>query len=328
MADSNALTAAATQRATTLIDEIKRQSQPRRWPWQEKTVRDLINEGRSELVDRALERSNKLTSAAAEQRDELLSTFQRQSQPRRWFWQEKTAYDKFGEQRARIADSAIERATALAELANERRQYLVEEARRQSQPRRFFWEAPTLRDKIESKPVGLRTQLQPSRWPWQEPTLRDKLEDRREELRAALADTLPAVQGSAEEALARASLTARRTGQAIAATPQRIGSLASSTAGTLVDSGQGLATRVGDTAESAASSIKAAAMVPVDAVSGTVAASRRGVRRSMRLFRTLIWGILIGAAIGIVLAPRAGQETRRNLQDLWERVMELIPASS
>ncbi|MBC8159963.1 MAG: YtxH domain-containing protein [Roseiflexaceae bacterium] len=41
-----------------------------------------------------------------------------------------------------------------------------------------------------------------------------------------------------------------------------------------------------------------------------------------------MWGILIGAAIGVVLAPRTGQETRRNLQDLWNRMIELIPASS
>lgn len=301
MADSNAFTVAVAQRAATLMNEIKRESQPRHFFWQEKTVRDLLNEGGSDLIESALERTNKLASAAAIQRDELLSAIQRESKPRRFFWQEKTTYDKLGEQSTRIADSTVERAAMLTALANERRQQLVEEARRQAKPRRFFW---------------------------QEPTLRDKLGHQHDGLRATFAGALPAAQGSAEEVLARASLTARRTGETIAATPQRLGSFASSTAGTLIDSGQGLATRVGDTAESAASSIKAAAMVPVDAVNDTVAASKRGVRRSVQLFRALVWGVLIGAAIGIVLAPRAGRETRRNLQDLWGRVMELLPASS
>ena len=350
MAKNTELTLPGAQRAAELMAEVKRQSQPRRFFWQEKTVRDLLNERRADLVDQAMERSTRLAATAAAQRDSVLAEVKRQSQPRRFFWQDPTAHDKVMAQRERIATSAIERANALADAAAERRDALLAEAQRQTQPSRWPWQQPTLRDKAEAQRAALVAQTQPSRWPWQQPTLRDKLEDRRNELQGTIADVLPTLQDKAAETSKQIQRGARSTAtavqQQVSAAPQRFSQVADDIAGSSQELASRIADRANETAssvraaaEDTASSVRAAAMVPVDAVRGgveagqqavanTVEASKRGVRRTVRLGRVFLWALLIGGIIGLLLAPRTGEETRRSLQKLWNSITELLPNSN
>ena len=310
------LAAVTSQHAASLMGEIKRQSQPRRWPWQDKTVRDLIDAGRADLAEIAVDRSARLTNAALTQRDALRETIQRQSQPRRRPWHSKTAYDRVAEQRAALVEAAAARSAELTEAVTAQRDRLLAETRRQASPRR---------------------------WPWQEPTLRDKLEGHSDTLRGTVTDGLATASttGSRLTEQARSSIadTTDRVQTALTAAPGRIELAAQQAADSLSDTRQQVAKRFSETTDAATSSVKAAAMVPVDAVRGgveagqhavseTVAASKRGVRRGVRLLRVMMWALLFGAAIGILLAPRPGEETRRKMQELWANIMDLIAPSS
>lgn len=350
MAKNSQWAAPISQRAVALAEEIRRQSQPRRWPWQEKTVRDLLNERRADLAEVALSRSAQLAAAATEQRDSLLAEARRQSQPRRWPWQQQTAYDKFAVQRERLASAALDRATALTDAATIRRDQLLAEARRQSQPRSWPWQEKTLRDKLEDQRRTLAAQTKPSRWPWQEETLRDRFDQRRGELRdqfdqrrgelrGTIADTLPTIQESAAAAAERVRLGALSTADLVqnqlSQAPQRW----SDATDVLRENADLAAQRVRERAELAATTAKSAALAPVEAVrsgvetsqqalSDTVEAGKRSAKRGVRVGRVFLWALLIGGIIGVLLAPRAGEETRRNLMALWNKIMETVAPSS
>ena len=332
------LAAVTSQHAASLMGEIKRQSQPRRWPWQDKTVRDLIDAGRADLAEIAVDRSARLTNAALTQRDALRETIQRQSQPRRRPWHSKTAYDRVAEQRAALVEAAAARSAELTEAVTAQRDRLLAETRRQASPRRWPWQEPTLRDKLEGHSDTLRG------------TVTDGLATASttgsrltEQARSSIADGLATASttGSRLTEQARSSIadTTDRVQTALTAAPGRIELAAQQAADSLSDTRQQVAKRFSETTDAATSSVKAAAMVPVDAVRGgveagqhavseTVAASKRGVRRGVRLLRVMMWALLFGAAIGILLAPRPGEETRRKMQELWANIMDLIAPSS
>lgn len=308
-------TAATLQRIVALLNEIKRQSRPRRWFWQEKTIRDLIDEGRADLVEVALAKSTALAAAAAQRRDELRAEVGR-FRPARWSKRKKSPQERVADQSMQIAEAAIERATVLVDAARTKRERLIAEARRQSQPRR---------------------------WRWQKKTLRDTFDERAAAIGATVVGTVPAVRETAREAASRvqhgftaaphklgdvvgtATGTVKETTQHVA---HRVVGTADTAVSTVREAGEHVARRVGGTAGSAATSVKSVAMVPVEAskhaVSETVESGKRSVRRGVRLVRALMWGLLIGIAIGTLLAPRPGEETRRNLQDLWDSVLNLF----
>jgi len=139
-----------------LAREIARQSRPRRFPWQAKTVRDLIDERRGELAETAASRSLELAQAALEYRDQLAALAGRQSRHRRFPWQAKTARDRLDEQSAQIMQLAAEQSSILAREAVARRDELLTELERQLHPRRFPWQTKTARDQMEAQNKRLR----------------------------------------------------------------------------------------------------------------------------------------------------------------------------
>jgi gas vesicle protein len=95
--------AAEVAKRKDMLVAAAQQSQPRRWPWQKKTIRDRVSERSVELATIAAERGAQLAALAAERRDALVAAARRQSQPRRWPWQTKTARDHLDEQGTRAA---------------------------------------------------------------------------------------------------------------------------------------------------------------------------------------------------------------------------------
>src|SRR2546421_515965 len=104
--------------------------------------------------------------------DGLLAAAREQSRPRRWPWQPKTVRDRVGERSAELAELAAERSAELAALAAARRDVLLQEARRQSQPRH---------------------------WPWQPKTVRDRLGERGAAFKSVAADQLTSAAGQAQQ---------------------------------------------------------------------------------------------------------------------------------
>ena len=101
----------------SLLREVRRQSRPRRWPWQPKTLRDLINERRADLLELAAERSAELADLVAQRRDDMADELRKQAQPRRFPWQQKTARDYVDARMNELTERAAERSAQLAALA-------------------------------------------------------------------------------------------------------------------------------------------------------------------------------------------------------------------
>jgi gas vesicle protein len=162
------LAAPLNERAQKLLKEAQRQSRPRRWLWQKKTVRDKLNKQSAKLAAQASKRSNELAAQALARRDQLLKEAQRQAKPRRWPWQKKTARDKINERVALLKSTASDQASLVAGLTNE-----------------------TL-DSAKQRGLNvyneLQHQAQPRRWPWQEKTARDKLNEQVAHLQAGASD--------------------------------------------------------------------------------------------------------------------------------------------
>jgi hypothetical protein len=292
------LAALARQQGATLLDAVQRQSQRRRWPWQPKTIRDLIDERSAELTELAAEWSAELAAAVAARKDALVTTAQQQVRPRRWPWQPKTLRDRVSERSVQLATVAAERSEELAALARARRDALLKQARRQRSSRR---------------------------WPWQPKTARDRLKEQSERGKRALVGQVNSAAERLMELAEQSSQTVRQTASATSdqvqqlasAVPRTIESATSAAAGSLHDAAQRVSTTVSTTADTAA----AAAQRPVSAVSDSVHAGRRTVRRGVRLFRTALWATLIGVVIGLLFATTSGEELRRQLRRISDQLI-------
>ncbi|HEU5088480.1 MAG TPA: hypothetical protein VFT99_13585, partial [Roseiflexaceae bacterium] len=105
------------QRRDDMADELRKQAQPRRFPWQQKTARDYVDARMSELTERAAERAAELAALAATRRDNVIGVLERQARPRRFPWQPKTARDRVDAQLASLARQAGAQRDLVAEEA-------------------------------------------------------------------------------------------------------------------------------------------------------------------------------------------------------------------
>ncbi|KAB8142381.1 YtxH domain-containing protein [Chloroflexia bacterium SDU3-3] len=204
MAKQSTIVRESQKRAAELMEEVKRQSRPRRWPWQPKTIRDMLDERRADLVEQAMERSAQLAQAASEQRDLALAEARRQARPRRWPWQPPTAYDKLSVRRDRALSLATERASALSEAAQARRDQLMAEARRQARPRRWPWQPPTAYDKLSvqrDRALSLATE--------RAHTLSEAAQAHASDLQGKLSAAVPVIQAQRDHLVAEARRQAR-----------------------------------------------------------------------------------------------------------------------
>jgi gas vesicle protein len=222
----------------------------------------------------------------------------------------------------------------LAELAARRRDSLLDQVRKQSQPRR---------------------------WPWQEKTARDRLSERGASLRAAatgvagqVVGTVGAARETVRERVSAAPQTLGTTAGAAAETLQgaaeavrhRVSDTREAAAETLQGAAEAVRHRVSDTREAAAQTLHGAAETArqrvsetggavsdaisgrVDATTGaineTLAAGQRRVRRGVRLARWSFWSFVGGVVTGVLVAPRSGEETRRELTAAAQHLSDSI----
>jgi hypothetical protein len=302
------LTALVSQQGAALLAAVQRQSRRRRWPWQPKTIRDLLDERSADLVALAADWSAELAEAVARRTDALQASAEQQIRPRRWPWQPKTIRDRVSDRSVELARSAAERSAELALLARQRRDALLKEVRRQSQRRR---------------------------WPWQPKTIRDQLSERSkqvmgEQLTTATGRLTSMTNQSAQSVSQTASAIGERMQQLLRVAPSAIDSATTTAAGSLKEAAQNVSATVNTTAETATAVVQR----PVTAVSDSIQAGSRGVRRSVRLVRTALWAALIGIVLGLLLAPTSGAELRRQIRAVVDQVagavrrqMENIPSS-
>ncbi len=300
------LAALAALDGIALIKEIERQSRPRRWPWQPKTVRDLINERRTELVELAAEQSAALAAAAMSYKNRLLGEPEPEPKARRML---------------RLVGRATERSAALASLASARRAKLLAEAKRQSQPRRWPWQQKTLRDRFDER----RSLIKDTASSQVEQVTAQAVQTA-ERTKVALAGVVPTVQTTASVAATRAkdsaSVASERVQQAIAAVPHTVDAKASAAKSALTGTAGSVSKRVGEKTDAATASVRAAAQVPVVAAKSGVAAGRRRVRRGVRLLRAVMWAAALGVAVGLLLAPRSGKELRQQLRSILQGLLD------
>jgi hypothetical protein len=292
------LAALVSQQGTALLATVQRQSRRRRWPWQPKTIRDLLEERSAELVALAAEWSAELAEAVAKRTAALRATAERQIRPRRWPWQPKTFRDRVGERNVELATRAAERSAELASLARQRRDALLKELRRQSQPRR---------------------------WPWQPKTIRDQLSERGKLAMAkqvtTATDRLTRITNSSAQTVSQtASAMGERMQQLLTIAPGVIDSASTTATSALKEASQNVSTALNATAETAAAAVQR----PVTAVSDNVQAGRRRVRRGVRLVRTALWAALIGALLGLIFAKTSGAELRRQIRAILNQTAEGI----
>jgi gas vesicle protein len=209
---------------------VRRQSRPRRWPWQPKTIRDLVNDRSADLLELAAERSAELADLLAERRDDMAAALRRQAQPRRWPWQPKTARDRVDRRVSELTERAAERSAELAALAATRRDNVIHALERQSRPRRWPWQPKTARDYVDARVAVVADQAsaqrdllamqaarrrdalvaefehqsRPRRWPWQGKTVRDRAEERIAALVDQAATRRDDLRSQADEVLAQA----------------------------------------------------------------------------------------------------------------------------
>ncbi len=313
-----------------LLNIVQHQSRPRRWPWQQKTIRDLLDERTEEFAELAAVQSAELARAMAQRRDELLDIVRKQTQPRRWPWQQKTAYDRARERSAQLASVAAERSAQLAALAAARRDALVSEARRQSKPRRWPWQQKTAYDRAREQRESL-TQTAADRYS----TASDRAKNLADRSSTALRksadsasdyvqlakDAMPGVLGAAGVATTAAtSLLKDNAKSARESVSTSAGSAGSSLKGTAKSVGSSISS----TAEDAADAVQSAVNKPVKAVNSGVKATKRTARWSRRLFRTALWAGLAGIVVGMLAAPESGQEIRKHLQNAFDQLSRSV----
>jgi len=343
-AQSAVLAQAVAQRRDELLDSVRKQAQPRRWPWQQKTARDRLNERSAQLASVAAERSAQLAALAAARRDALVSEARRQAQPSRWPWQSDTLRDKLDARTGEVSaaataqsaklksaasnqyDAAMAQGSALADAAAQQKDALLREARRQSQPRR---------------------------WPWQQKTAYDRALEQRDALTQAAADRYSSASERAKDLKDRSGKTLRKSadnasdyvqqakdvvpgvlGAATAATSllkdnaksarDSVGASASSAGASLKDTARNVGSSISSTAEDAADAVQSAVNKPVQAVNSGVKATKRTARWSRRLFRTALWAVLAGIVIGMLAAPESGQEMRKHLQAAFDQLSRSV----
>lgn len=216
-----------------LVREVRRQSKPRRWPWQPKTLRDLVNERQAHMSDVTAERSAELAALLADRRDRVKETLRHQSKPRRYPWQQKTARDHLDDRLGKMTELAAERSAELAALAATRRDNIFGRIEAETHHRRYPWQKKTARDRFDervdsltnraaSRRDELAEQVQSARdellsqfeheargrrLPWQHKTARDKVEDQASLLAGEAASRKDELTGRFESA--RADLLGR-----------------------------------------------------------------------------------------------------------------------
>jgi hypothetical protein len=324
---------------------VRRQSRPRRGFWQRKTVRDRLDERRTrarkqiakavpvvqDAASVAAERAKTLAEQAAQTRQAaveraaaLRAEARRQSRPRRGFWQRKTVRDRLDERSAQVrqrAAQAVPVAQDAAEVAIERAKTLAEqsrpilqataaaaggfatEARRQSRPRRGFWQRKTLRDQFDEQSARARKQASKA-----VPVVQDAASVAAERARGLAEKAVPAVQATVSAASERV--------QQLAANSSRAGDLAAATTDAIKETADSVGATLSATAESAA----AVAQRPVTAINTGVRRGKRTARHGVRVVRTALWAALIGIAIGLLVAPTTGAELRRQLREVFDRL--------
>lgn len=195
------------ERAQKLLKEAQRQARPRRWLWQKKTVRDKLNKQSAKLAAQASKRSNELAAQALARRDQLLKQAQRQAQPRRWPWQQKTARDKLNERVTHLKSTASDQASLVAGLTNEtlgsakqRGLDVYHELQHQAQPRRWPWQEKTARDKLSDQVAHL--QANASDW---QATAKEQLEAAKQAGSHVLSEAQQQAQDRAAELQSKAS---------------------------------------------------------------------------------------------------------------------------
>lgn len=288
--DEKSVRALAQLRGSALLKAIRQQSQPRRFPWQPKTLRDLIDDQSAELVAMAEERSKALADALSHEHDRL-ERLAKQSRPRRFPWQAKTIHDHASEQAARIAAMAAEQGKALAELAAQRR---------------------------AAGTAVLQRELHARRFPWQPKTLRDRYDTGQETAR----NTAHTIKKATGTALAQAQTVAEQANayvKELSGASASLGATATTASDKIKEAAGTLSTRVSETSDA----VGAALRMPGDAINTNVAAGKRRVRRGVRLVRTAFWSFLLGVGAGILVAPRSGAEIRRKIQSTAAPVYEL-----
>jgi gas vesicle protein len=274
----------------SLLREVRRQSRPRRWPGQPKTIRDRVNERSADLLELAADRSAELAELLAERRDEMAVVLRRQSQPRRFPWQQKTARDYVDARMSDLTERAAERSAELAALAATRRDNVMQTLARESRPRRFPWQTKTARDLAEERVAALV----------------DQATSRGGELRSTLASAPVSIGTAASEAV------------------DSVRSTADSTAAAVRETASDLSKRIGDSTDSAASTVRTAAKAPAKAISRKVESGKRTVRWSVRLAKFSFWALLFGAVVGVLYSPRSGLEVRRDIRFNINKLLDMI----
>jgi gas vesicle protein len=323
-----------------VIGEARRQSKPRRWPWQPKTARDYIDAYRADLA-----------ALVNEQGGALLEAVQRQSRRRRWPWQPKTIRDLLGERSAELIALAVEWSAELAEAAAERAAALRAAAQQQSRPRRWPWQPKTLRDQITERNAELATraversaelallarqrrdallkevrrQSRPRRWPWQPKTLHDQISERGKQVMvkhvAPTAGRLTDMANTSTKTVSQAANTmGERVQQLLSSAPNAVDSATTTTTSALKGASQNISTALNATAEAAATAVQR----PVTAVNDTVQAGRRRMRRGVRLVRTALWAALLGVVVGLLFAKASGAELRQQLRAILDQAAQAI----
>ena len=329
------LTALVSLQGAALLDAVQRQSRPRRWPWQAKTIRDLLEERSVELTSLAADWSTEQAEAIAKRAAALRATVQHEIQPRRWPWQAKTLRDRVSEQNAELASRAAERSATLALLARQRRDALIDELRRQSQPRRWPWQPKTIRDQIGERGeqvMAKRVAPAAERLTHAAHTSAQAISQTASDMGERLNQLATATPSAIDAAAAAATGALKETGESVRAAVNTKAQAAAATAtDALKETGQSVRsavstkaqsaaaavqrpiTAVGDAVNASAQSAAAAVQRPITAVGDTVEAGRRRVRRGVRLVRVALWALSIGVAIGLLSAKTSGAELRRQL---------------
>jgi gas vesicle protein len=134
------------------------------------------------------------------------------------------------------------------------------------------------------------------------------------------------LSGATDRLSGIAKQPAQTVGQAAGAIGERVEQLrtavpaavdaATTTASTsLKDAAKNVGATVNTTAETAAAAVQR----PITAVSDSVQAGGRQVRRGVRLVRTALWAGLIGIVVGLLLARTSGEELRRQLGEIVDQ---------
>jgi gas vesicle protein len=302
-----------------LAHAVRQQSRPRRWPWQPKTLYDLAHERSAEVAGLAAERAAALAAAAAQERDRIAGLVREQSRPRRRPWQPKTARDLVDERSARIAANAAALSAQLAELTARRRDSLLDQVRKQSRPRRWPWQPKTARDRLNERGAALRAAAGEvtGQVAGTLGTARETLGAARETLRSTavgVPHTIGATAGAAAHTLHEAADVAR----------QRVSETRDTAAHTLHEAAEAARHRVSDTTGAVSGAISSRVDATTGAINESIAAGQRRVRRGVRLARWSFWSFVAGVATGVLVAPRSGEETRRELQAAAQHVGDAL----